>query len=277
MAAFREALLDPESYLSALAVPVTEDDLSGRFRAALPAARNEMNSTLASGNNTERLTPSTTLRQGAGEIVDGPDLKPKRSHRGLFFVGVATLTGVAVASVAVRQKVTQVLTTTVARTKASAVRVDVSTIRHQTNRLLAEAVALTRPSSVRVTFSSDPEEAIVARSDGFVLGVTPLSVDIPLSDKAVEYVVRKDGYVSEVSSFVPNVPSHILALLKNAEQPAVMASPVEDPPITDVWSTESMTVRTEGHHPRPRAQFDEVSADDALSGNADAVLPPSAE
>ena len=270
MADFREALLQPESYASAVPAPVGDDDLSGRFRAAQPAARTAMSVAPVSAVNTARLTPAklapskppaSTLRHGAGEVVDDAEPEPKRNRGGLLLLGVAALTGVAVASVTVRARANQLLGAAIASVN----------VRQRANQLLGAAAAPPKPATVRVSFSSDPEGAIVARSDGFVLGVTPLSIEVPFSDDAVEYVVHKDGYVSKVTSFVPNLPLPVLTLLVKDEQPeiAVVASPVGDPPVTDAAPSASMTVRTHDHHGRRGERLDELDDDDS-------TLPPSA-
>ncbi len=86
-------------------------------------------------------------------------------------------------------------------------------------RLLAGAAPPRRPATVRVNFGSDPTGAIVSASDGSVLGVTPLSVELPYSDRPVEYRVHKEGYAPKLSSFVPNLPSPVFVLLERSPQP----------------------------------------------------------
>jgi hypothetical protein len=228
MADFREALLRPGGYASAVPAPVADDDLSGRVRAAQPVARTAMSVARISAINTARLTPAkltpskppaSTLRQGAGEIVDDTELVPKRNRGGLLLLGVAALTGVAVASVTVRERADRFLGAAVTSVN----------VRQRANQLLGATVAPPKPATVRASFSSDPQGAIVARSDGFVLGVTPLSTEVPFGDDAVEYVVHKDGYVSKVTSFVPNLPLSVLTLLEKD----VGTSPAGDPPVMD--------------------------------------------
>ena len=76
---------------------------------------------------------------------------------------------------------------------------------------------------MRVNFGSDPTGAIIARSDGAVLGVTPLSAEIPYSDAPVEYRLYKEGYAAKVSSFVPNLPSPVFVLLERVPPAAPVA------------------------------------------------------
>ena len=80
-----------------------------------------------------------------------------------------------------------------------------------------------------VTFNSDPNGATVAEADGTVLGVTPLLIEVPYGGTAIEYVIRKEGYVAKVASIVPNVPSPFFAVLEaraaSALLPVVAARP----------------------------------------------------
>jgi Protein kinase domain/PEGA domain len=210
MAEFRAALLDPDGYLATRPTPVAEDDLAGRVLAATPRARMEMHVPFT-GNLTalERPMPaSSTFRQSAGERISRRDLKPRRNRGGLVFLGVAGVAAVAVSS---------------------------AHFRGEAGHLLAAAVAPATPSTVRVNFSSDPDGATVYRSDGSELGVTPLSIEIPYGDAPVDFRVQKDGYAPKVSSFVPNLPLPIFALLEKSAQSALADAGVAlaDPPIPD--------------------------------------------
>src|SRR4029079_6185985 len=71
--------------------------------------------------------------------------------------------------------------------------------------LPAAPVAL-HPSAVRINFNSDPDGAIVLRSDGKTLGLTPLSIEVPYSDSAVEFQFRKAGFEKKTVYVVPNLP-----------------------------------------------------------------------
>jgi serine/threonine protein kinase len=252
MSEFRAALLDPEAYATMGATPdAVDDDLSGRLRAALPTARTQMSLVAPSASaKTERpLAPSSssTFRHTAGEVVDDAELKPKRNRGGLVLLGVASLMGIAVVGMHGRGAGAE---------------------------LVATARAVVRPSTVRVNFSSDPAGATLFRSDGSILGVTPLSIDVPYSDKAVEYRVSKDGYASKVSSFVPNLPLPVFALLEKNREPAAApaAAPVEDPPISEVAPpTQTFAAASARHHHHRVAST--IDRDD--EGDSDGVLAPS--
>ena len=129
-----------------------------------------------------------------GEVGEPRGLRPRLSRHGrlLLLGGAATLTLFVVASSVIRGHATRLLPRTAAR----------------------------RPATVRVNFGSNPTGAIIARNDGAVLGVTPLSVEIPYSDAPVEYRLYKEGYAAKVSSFVPNLPSPVLCPARAAPPPA---------------------------------------------------------
>ena len=75
------------------------------------------------------------------------------------------------------------------------------------------------PSAVRINFNSDPDGAIVMRADGKTLGLTPLSIEVPYSDSAVEFQFRKVGFEKKTVYVVPNLPSPLFATLRKIEAP----------------------------------------------------------
>ena len=72
---------------------------------------------------------------------------------------------------------------------------------------------------MRINFNSDPDGAIVLRSDGKTLGLTPLSIEVPYSDSAVEFQFRKAGFEKKTVYVVPNLPSPLFATLRKIEAP----------------------------------------------------------
>jgi hypothetical protein len=52
------------------------------------------------------------------------------------------------------------------------------------------------------------------------LGLTPLSIEVPYSDSAVEFVFKKAGFESKTVYVVPNLPSPLFATLRRAENDA---------------------------------------------------------
>src|SRR5207253_5609688 len=89
---------------------------------------------------------------------------------------------------------------------------------------LPTAPTALHPSAVRINFNSDPDGAIVLRSDGKTLGLTPLSIEVPYSDSAVEFQFRKVGFEKKTVYVVPNLPSPLFATLRKVE-----AAPPEVP------------------------------------------------
>ena len=209
MAEFREALLDPERYGASAPVEVAPEELTGRVRAAMPMARTELspgNDRPSSPQYIDGLGKApSTFRDSVGEVwvrEEGPT--PKRHRGGLVLLVGLMLAGGAVAGVRYRRQATHFLN--------------------------VEMPA--KPTTVRVTFNSDPNGATVARPDGTVLGVTPLSTDVPYGTEAVEYIVRMDGYLAMAASIVPNLPSPFFAALKRDERTPLPALAAPEPPPT---------------------------------------------
>ncbi len=204
MAELRDALLDPNRYASAAPIVGIPDDLSGVARAASPMARSEMDisSKLGAGftSGSGRVVQAggnapSTFRQGMGEIIE--DLTPKKkTSRAVMFAAIASLTGAVVAGISAS---------------------------HETKRAAAPVATLpSRPATVRVNFNSDPDGAMVSTS-GKTLGLTPLSIEVPYSDSAVEYVFKKQGYETKTMYIVPNLPSPVFATLQEIEPPKLAA------------------------------------------------------
>ncbi len=243
MAEFREVVLSTESALSPPPGPIAERGPSGPL--ALGAAISPPTHTAA-----------FSFQQHVGELGEASVVPPRRSSGRLLFLGAAAaLAVIALANGGVRGQATQ---------------------------LFARNTAPKRPATVRVNFSSDPAGATVSRSDGTVLGVTPLSAEIPYSDRPVDYRLQKEGYASKVSSFVPNLPSPVFVLLERLEPPtptpvaASVAAPDLAPnivarPPTDVPSP----ARARASRERRQRLSAERLRD--LVDDGDDVMPPSTQ
>jgi serine/threonine protein kinase len=194
MSAFRRALLDPGGATPAVAL----DDLSDRVRSARPMSRTE----LAPGSPQPPGT-RTTLREGVGAFESDPglDLRPARnpSRTWLAIVGVAAA-GVALA---------------------------VGLPRGGPPLPAADIAATRQPVTIRVTFGSDPTGADIVGAGGQTLGVTPLSIELPPRDAAVQYLFRKPGFTPKMMSIIPNVSSPVFAVLE--AQPPGHAPPAPAP------------------------------------------------
>jgi len=144
----------------------------------------------------------STFRQGMGEIIE--DLTPKRrTSRVLLFGALASMTGAIVA---------------------------MATSQRQETRPVTPVAALpSRPATVRVNFNSDPDGATITTGDGKALGRTPLSIEVPYSDSAVEYVFKKTGYETKTMYIVPNLPSPVFATMQEIETKAAVTPPPAPP------------------------------------------------
>jgi serine/threonine protein kinase len=151
--------------------------------------------------------------------------------------------------------------------------------RGHANRLFARTTGAKRPATVRVNFSSDPTGAIVSRNDGAVLGVTPLSVEIPYSDAPVEYRLYKEGYATKVSSFVPNLPSPVFVLLERKDRPAPGAAPAAPTAESQPSATEPSLAPAPARARPSREGRHRLSAERlrSLIDDGDDVMPPSTQ
>jgi serine/threonine-protein kinase len=212
MQEFRDALLDPERYVAATPTTGLPAELTGVTRLAAPMARRDMNfgnpvTGFRSGGVVMDATgvPST-FRHGMGEMDKVASLRPKTNRK--LLLGIAA----AVATVAL----------VTAFTRAP---------RRDAGRPVAAAPAPgprsangseRRPTTVRINFSSDPDGATVLRAlDGWELGRTPLSVEVPYSDTSVEFKLRRAGYEDKSVIIVPNLPTPINANLRPLVTPTV--------------------------------------------------------
>jgi tRNA A-37 threonylcarbamoyl transferase component Bud32 len=248
MAELRDALLDPNRYASAAPVVAVPDDLSGVARAASPMARSEMDiqnklgpgfQSGSDGVPRPTGTAPSTLRQGMGEILE--DLTPKRkTSRALLFGAIASMAGAIVA---------------------------MATSHHTPTPPAPVAALPSRPATVRVNFNSDPDGASVVTGEGKTLGLTPLSIEVPYSDSAVEYVFRKQGFEQKTMYIVPNLPSPLFATMQAMDlHPAAPAIATPAPAAKKASSSSS------SHHSRsstPPAASGKSKPDD------DEVLEPS--
>jgi serine/threonine protein kinase len=210
MADFREALRDPDAYAPSAPLVGIPDDLSGAARAAAPMKRSDINLAakvgfgsglrMGSGGADDPVTSPSTYRQGVGEIIE--ELTPKRtSRKALLFVALAGLTGLSLFALTGRRE-----------------------NRHPAAPPVVEAPRV--PTAVRVNFNSDPDRATVYRTDtGQELGTTPLSIEVPYSDSAVEFVFKKPGFENKVMYIVPNLPSPLFATLQPTPKPAKPETP----------------------------------------------------
>jgi len=253
MAEFREALLNPELYASSAPTAGVHEDFTGRVRDAKPMARSEMSLGPPRADHLAGAAPgASTFRDSIGEVWvrrDQDEPRPSHGARNALLVGLVLAGGV----------------------------VGAMKYGHEARRFVAAAAAPSLPATVRVNFNSDPQGASVVRSDGVVLGTTPLSTEVPYGNEATAYVLRLDGYLPKTTAIVPNLPTPLFAVLQ-----AVEHDPSPDPTLaadtppagaatsgTPAPTTEKRTMarqarrrpRPEGATPAPR--FD-VDVDDVM-------------
>jgi tRNA A-37 threonylcarbamoyl transferase component Bud32 len=234
MAAFRAALLDPGSHIADASAVGVLDDLSGRVRAARPMARAEL-----ALDGTDAPSTRTTFREGVGAIEEDPaaELVPARNRGHSFAVAAAVaLAGMALAAGLSIGRVGEPTT--------------------------SAAVSLL-PATIRVTLGSDPRGADVIAADGTALGTTPLSIEVPAGDSAVEYVFRKSGFRPKTISIIPNVSSPLFALLQaETPTPSGAATPPHRATARPVARARPAKTRHTSAAGTPR---DENDADDVLA------------
>jgi serine/threonine-protein kinase len=208
MQEFRDALLDPEGYIAGTPTTGMPAELTGVTRLAAPMARKEMNFGNAvtdfrggreGGVVTDPNAIPSTFRHGVGQMSAVVSLRPKANRK--LLLGMAG--GVALVGLFV------------SLTRGS---------KHDTRKTQAPTAAglpgpgtppERRPTTVRINFSSDPAGATVLRTlDGWELGKTPLSVEIPYSDASVEFKLRLAGYEDKSVTIVPNLPAPFFATLR---------------------------------------------------------------
>ncbi len=255
MSEFRQALLDPEYFASAVPTAVVGDDLSARVRAARPMARSEMRMPrgepsdlpppirdsapyqvevapykasappqVMSALSQVMSTPPQAMSappqamsappQGAStfgrsvgqleDVTDG-DLRPKRSRAGSVVLTTLVVGAVAFAGFKYRL---------------------------EAGKLVVTALSPKVPTTTRMNFSSDPDGASVTSADGTVLGVTPLSTDVPFGNVGLTYVLSKKGYLPKTLAAVPNLAAPLFAVLERDPSAEVVVEPVIVPSAT---------------------------------------------
>jgi len=231
MEEFGAALLDPEGYAASapalaphtpVVVPTAIMDSPG----ASPMGRADSvvsGQVLFGRSNTElgaRSVPlPSTFRQAAGQLLEEDadlDAPPKPRKTALI---AASIGAVAVAGLAAFFFTQPSSTDPAAHDKATPV------------------VLPTTPKTVRLSFKSDPAGAAVLRKDtNEQLGVTPFAVEIPASQRSVDFLFKKDSFGDRIESFVPAESGQLAVALtaiaqplKVPTQPAAEAKPEAKP------------------------------------------------
>jgi serine/threonine-protein kinase len=205
MGDLRDALSDPRGYATGAPAAFIPDDPSGVARLAKPMTRSEIDIRFGRTRLSDDGRPvsgmPSTFRQNVGEILD--ELTPKKkTSKALIFLAIASLSGATITGLTSKRQGLLRRAAPVA------------------------AAAPARPAAVRVNFNSDPGGADIIAADGKTLGRTPLSIEIPYSDSATQFTLKKAGFEDKTMYIVPNLPSPLFATL----QPVAPPKPVEAAP-----------------------------------------------
>jgi serine/threonine-protein kinase len=100
----------------------------------------------------------------------------------------------------------------------------------------APAPSTTAAASVAVRVESTPDGASVF-AFGRVAGTTPYVLDVPKSDEAFEIEVRKDGFVTQKESIVPNMEQRVRLTLPAASRVQIARPQGTTKPTTSATAT----------------------------------------
>jgi serine/threonine-protein kinase len=198
MEQFREALLAPATYAPPAPRPRRQEELSRLTAAAQPMSRAEI-----ARRRTIPIAPPTTL--GAGSFDRVPRYTGPRT---VALVAVTAMAGMALAA---------------GVTYGEAVR------RTTPARAAWTAAKPAAPRSIAVTFSSDPSGALVRDAEGRALGTTPLSIEVPRSDRPARCRFEMAGFEPKAMESIPNVPSAMFAHLQPEDRRGAGAATAETP------------------------------------------------
>jgi serine/threonine-protein kinase len=220
MEEFGAALLDPEGYAASAPAfaqhtptSVPTGLMAGAGAAPVGRADSVVSGQVLFGNsNTEmgaRAVPlPSTFRHAAGQMVeqdadvDAAAKPPRRTALVAAVLGAVVVAGVA-AFFFTQQSSTNPATADKVTTVAQP----------------------TPPKTVRLSFKSDPAGAAVLRKDtNEQLGITPFVVEIPASQKSVDFLFKKDNFGDRIESFVPADSGQLAVALAATPQPAQEAS-----------------------------------------------------
>ena len=198
------ALLAPATHATTLPPGTVRGDLSGRMRAARPMSRGEIE---RRWSVVPTPLPAEGARAGRGDD-DGLERVPRHLGARVMFGSAVALAGLALAA-----------------------GLTYGTTYGTTLRRAPPPAAPPPPRAVVITFGSDPSGALVVGPSG-ALGATPLSVQMPPSQRPVTFRFEKPGFEPKEMESIPNVPSSIFAIMKAEETPAARGALVDldDPP-----------------------------------------------
>jgi hypothetical protein len=144
-----------------------------------------------------------SMTEAAASVVGPPRSSDRRSRLPLV-AGVIALACVAAVAVAVGARRHEPTPTTVSTATATATAT--ATVTATATATVAKSAA--PPATVTVSVESIPTGAAVIVG-GREVGKTPYTLSLPRSDDALDVEIRKDGFVPQRESIVPNVEQRI--------------------------------------------------------------------
>jgi hypothetical protein len=98
--------------------------------------------------------------------------------------------------------------------------------------------AAQKPEMVTITISSEPSGAKVIRTDGEVVGLTPVDLKLKRGDPSFDVQLRRQGYKPQIRSVTPNVSKEVVVPLvpdgTTPEVKAAAAAPAPKPKVKAV-------------------------------------------
>lgn len=212
MREFRNAMLDPQGYLTHAPVLATASEAEG-VPSVSAASDVRSGQVVFGGNNNLGGRPRpipTTFGQGTGELAEDEELP--RSRKGLIFgiVGAMAAAGLAAFFLLGRggESAAPPSPTTTEMGVAAP---------EPAAPIVAEPQ---KPQKVTIMFRSEPAGVEVRRkANGAVMGVTPFDEDLPYGKEPIDFVFAKDGFETKTLALVPDISTKLSTALARAAQP----------------------------------------------------------
>jgi serine/threonine-protein kinase len=200
MELFREALRAPMEHAAAFSASWTPGDPSRRVRAAQPMSRAEI------ARRQSLPARATTLGRAARDVLDTRlDRVPRTTApRNVALLAVAAALGGVLAAGAGH-----------AGAAKRAALLAPHAILAVSQSVLAPATAQpSRPRTIALTFRSDPAGATVVAADGSTIGLTPISIEVPPSERPARFRFEMPGFATKEMESIANVSSSMFVRLE---------------------------------------------------------------
>jgi serine/threonine-protein kinase len=201
MELFREALRAPMEHAAAFAASWAPGDPSRRVRAAQPMSRAE----IARRQTLQGPRPPTRAAAARHLLGETLDRVPRNTvPRNVALAAVAVALGgllAAGAGHAGAVKRTALLAPQAVLAASQAV-------------LAPAAARPSRPRTVALTFRSDPAGATVIAADGSTIGLTPISIEVPPSERPARYRFALPGFATKEMESIANASTSMFVRLE---------------------------------------------------------------